>query len=426
MIGLAPPPAAPAGPEIPLASLAAPLLDTKARYVIMSSSKPYRPEKIFLSHEAESCPGTRLVLERLPDVPVTRIDDPDPLVRPPAPPAETLTAGKKSLLLVRHHGRFFKPCPGRQARQGTTNVCCGYYVINFATNCPLECTYCFLQGYLTNPYVTVFANLDDLLADVQTALRELDNRPLRVGTGELTDSLALDHLIDYARPLVELFARQSHAVLELKTKTDAIDHLLGLDHRGRTVLAWSLNAPEIQQREELKTASLGARLRAARRAVDAGYPVAFHFDPLVWFAGWREAYAGVIEQLFDSVPSSATAWISLGALRVPPGQPEIMRRRFPKSPLPYGEFVTAPDGKLRYFKPLRIELYGAVLSELRRRAPEVKVYLCMERPDVHPHLNGIPAYRDEVLGEWLARDLPVLQPASRQDLPPSGRSQSAG
>lgn len=371
----------------------------------MNRRPAYRPRKILVARDAVDCPGTIRVLERLADVPVEVADDPDRLVRRFVP-AE-LTGGKKQLLLVRHRGRFLKPCPGRQSRQGVPNVCCDYFVINFATNCPMECTYCFLQGYLTNPYLTVFANLDDLLAEVAEFVGRL-NFPARVGTGELTDSLVLDHLLDYGSALIELFARSRHGVLELKTKTDNIHHLLDLTHRGKTVLAWSLNPPEIQETDELKTATIEQRLAAAERAVRAGYPVGFHFDPLVWYPEWRWGYQQVIAELFDRIPPPAIAWVSLGALRMAPRQLEVMRDRFPKSRLPLGEFVRAPDGKLRYFKPVRLELYRFVLSEIRRRAPNVKIYLCMERPEVRRRVLEPQAPVERRLGTWLASDLPVL------------------
>jgi spore photoproduct lyase len=57
-------------------------------------------------------------------------------------------------------------------------------------------------------------------------------------------------------------------------------------------------------------------------------------------------------------------------------------RRFPDSTIPYGEFNTALDGKMRYFKPLRIALYKEVAARLKALAPEVVTYYCMEDDEV--------------------------------------------
>ena len=106
------------------------------------------------------------------------------------------------------------------------------------------------------------------------------------------------------------------------------------------------------------TASLTARLKAAERAVAAGFRVAFHFDPLIYFPGWEEAYRRAVARLGEAVPSGAIAWISLGALRFLPPLRRIILDRFPQSRLAAQEMVTAPDGKLRYFKSLRIDIYS--------------------------------------------------------------------
>ena len=65
---------------------------------------------------------------------------------------------KRRLLLARHRGEFLKKCPGSDGQ-----VCCNYFVINFASNCPMDCSYCYLQEYLAeNPALKVFSNVDDL------------------------------------------------------------------------------------------------------------------------------------------------------------------------------------------------------------------------------------------------------------------------
>lgn len=363
---------------------------------------PYRPERILLERGVEESLITRTVLLRLPEVPVELIDSADLLVERSRSESPTLTRAKRSLILARYKGSFFKACPGQQSRNGVEpNVCCDYFVINFASNCHMECTYCYLQSYLTFPYLIVYANVDELLTELDTAFSSRPEYFFRVGTGELADSLALDPLTGYSRHLVEFFARRTNALLELKTKSDHIDELLSLDHQGRTVVAWSVNPDFIQKTEEFKTATIRERFRAAKTCVEAGYPVAFHFDPMIHYEGWREGYHRLIEELFDRIPASSIAWISLGGLRMPPAQLDLMKQRFPKSRLPLGELVTAADGKLRYFKPIRVELYEALLGWIRDRSTEVKVYACMERPEVWDRALGGRPVSDQSLGASL-------------------------
>ena len=74
--------------------------------------------------------------------------------------------------------------------------------------------------------------------------------------------------------------------------------------------------------------------------------------------------------------------MSLGSLRFMPELKDIMEKRFPKSPLPYGEWVRGMDGKMRYFKERRVELYSALVKKIRSLAPNITLYLCMETEEV--------------------------------------------
>ena len=202
---------------------------------------------------------------------------------------------------------------------------------------------------------------------------------MRIGTGELADSLVLEEPTGWAERLVHDVAGRSNAVLELKTKTALVEPLLGLDHGGRTVVAWSLNPEGIIRREELKTVGLEERLEAAARVQAAGYLVAFHFDPLIHYPGWEADYRDLVAWLAQAVDSRRVAWVSLGSLRFLPGLKTVIKARFPKSRLPGGEFVLGQDKKLHYLAPLRTAMYRAVAGWLKEWDEEILIYLCMER-----------------------------------------------
>lgn len=349
---------------------------------IVNQMKPYRPEQVFVERTVESSPITKNVLDRLPGVPIQVIDSTEFLLERSQRWNPTIPRSKKTLILAHHKGNFFKPCPGKRTPNGRQRVCCNYFVINYASNCHMECSYCYLQSYLNFPYMTIYANEADLVLELETAFAQSPHEFFRIGTGELADSLALDPLTGYSTVLVEFFARQSNAVLELKTKSDCVENLLGLEHQGKTVVSWSMNPRYVQEREEHKTASISQRFKAAGECVRAGYPVGFHLDPLICYPGWETGYRDLIEEIFQTVPAASIAWISLGSLRMTSQLKEIIRRRFPNSFLPLGELVPNPDGKMRYFKPLRVGMYRQVLGWIREKSPTTHVYACMEGPGV--------------------------------------------
>ncbi len=65
-----------------------------------------------------------------------------------------------------------------------------------------------------------------------------------------------------------------------------------------------------------------------------------------------------------------------------PALKEVIQQRFVDSRIVYGEFITGLDGKMRYFKPLRIDLYRKMVGWIKDIAPEVFIYLCMEDDEV--------------------------------------------
>jgi spore photoproduct lyase len=339
-------------------------------------------KQILVEEAAWDYAMTRRVLARLPRVPVSVIPDRD-LLRPEAAPAAWLQASKTTLLLAVQKGPFWRACPGTKEY-----LCCGYQVLQVALNCPFDCSYCILQSYVNLPAVTVFVNEEDLHAELQARWAEAPDRVWRLGTGEFGDSLGLDELTGLHERLIPLMARHPNSVLEIKSKWHRLEHLLPLGPNPQVIFAWSLNPPELVREAEHGTASLRARLKAARLAAAAGFRLAFHFDPLIFFPGWEAAYRRTVEQLGTVASAADVAWISLGALRFPPALRHIMFARFPRTRLGAEEMVRAPDGKLRYFKNLRVEIYSRMREWLTEVLPGVQLYFCMESPRVWREVFG--------------------------------------
>ena len=185
----------------------------------------------------------------------------------------------------------------------------------------------------------------------------------RICTGEFTDSLALDPITGLAQDLVNFFSGRDGASLEIKTKTDFIEPLLGMRPKGRVVLSFSVNSREITRIEEIRAAPLERRLASAARAQDCGYRIGFHFDPIIPIRSWQEAYSRVIDNIFELVRPSAIAWISMGILRFVPDLKEIAGARFGRIPYFHDGFLRGRDGKNRLHVDRRIRMYRSLADE---------------------------------------------------------------
>jgi spore photoproduct lyase len=358
--------------------------------------KQYKPEKIYVDPAVVEEPITRYTLQQAAGVPVVYFRSREELEALYASDT-TLTSGKKQLVLTRQQGKFLKLCPGCTA----SHVSCNYFTVTYATNCHLECTYCILQAYLNNPFMRVYVNVPELLEQLDDAFSQNPQGVYRVGTGELSDSLGLDHLTGISKWMVPFFGGRKNAILELKTKTNNIENLLQIESNRNTVVSWSINTPFVTSHEEWKTATLEEKFEAARRCADHGYRLGFHFDPMVHYQNWQADYHALVDALFDRFTPQEIAWLSIGGLRFNKDQRDMIRWRFPRSQILYGEIIRGTDGKFQYFKPIRVEMYARMIEWIRRRSPGSTVYLCMESQDVYRKVfSWMPSLRGD-LGKYM-------------------------
>lgn len=308
--------------------------------------------------------------------------------------SDPVARAKKILYITRNKGAVVRECPGT-----SQYTCCDYTILHTATFCTMDCSYCILQAYFHPPVLQYFTGIDR----VKTKLDEKfsKNKIFRIGTGEFTDSLIWEPVSLMPKALVNIFSEQFNSVLELKTKTVNIDSLLGVEHNKKTILSWSLNTPEIIRTQEKGTASLKARLRAAKQAQDNGYRLAFHFDPLVIYPDCESRYKKVVDLIFETIQPQSIVWISLGTFRFMPNLKQLIENRFPDSTICYGEFILGLDNKMRYFKPLRIKLYQALIHQMKAHAPDLVIYFCMEDQAVWEKCLGFFPGKPGELGHLL-------------------------
>jgi spore photoproduct lyase len=273
-------------------------------------------------------------------------------------------------------GQFIKRCPC-----SPEVVSCGYFNVNLHTGCPYDCSYCILQTYLSSKEPVFFTNFDKLKAELEYVSKT--EKYLRIGTGELSDSLAYDTETNYSKQILDIFNKYPDIIFEFKTKSANISNLLKYGNKNNNiVVAWSLNPQSIIDAEEHYTVSLKQRLEALKLVQDQGFMVALHFDPIIFFKAWKDEYRGLIKEISKYLIPSKVAWWSIGALRFPTSlKNHIFKHK--NSILFEGELIKGYDGKYRYFKPLRTEMFLYIRQEIEKIiSKELPLYLCMEDEEV--------------------------------------------
>ena len=331
-----------------------------------------------------------------------------------APALADYRQGKKTLYLASKKGEVFNQCASLDERY----LCCHFHVIHSISNCPFDCSYCFLQNYLTNTTTTLITDTKAILAEIQSKVSQNSWYLYRIGNWELGDSLVFNPLTKQTNELIEGIKNFPNVLFELRTKSDCVDEILDLNHQQKTIVSWTVSPDCIIKQEEHGTASLKKRLQAMQKVIKAGYLIGLHFDPMLYFKGWETAYSRLVKAIFQAVSPQNISWISIGSLRFNPEMKKTIEANFPTTKITTPEMITGNDRKMRYVKPLRVKMYQHLYQEIRKQ--EIKfalknpiwIYLCMERWDMWQKVFGFYPKsiqeNDFLLVQSLAQRFPQL------------------
>jgi len=340
-----------------------------------------QPRKIFIEKEVVDSSVTKQIINKLPDVTVEYIDDYRSIRIEGNTTDDVYIESKECLAIARKKGGLVKEFRCRDGIIGNTE-----YFISHGNNCNLDCEYCFLQSYFDNAVPTVFINHDEILTAIKDVLLAAGDKKTVFHAGELCDALAFDDLTGLSLKLIPLFSEYPNASLELRTKTTTIKNLLTIPRTNNIVISWTFSPQLIIDAYEHKTPSLDERVRAAGKVQKAGYNVGICLDPIILCKDWFNNYKSMIEVLFDRLDIAKIKFVSLGGFRYLPSLTRVIRGRNPETNLLLGEFVPCIDGKYRYFRPIRVEVYRVIGKAIREISRDVKMSLCMETPEVW---NGV-------------------------------------
>lgn len=224
--------------------------------------------------------------------------------------------------------------------------------VDLAEGCPAHCSYCYLAGSLKGPPITrVYANLPEILDGLPDYLGKgsvTSRSASRAGEGTTfeascyTDPLGIEHLTGSLAALLAHFGRwEADAQLRFTTKFDAVEPLLGIDHRGKTRVRVSVN-PSLFAPFEGGTSAVAARIEAMRKMVLAGYKIGLTIAPIIAAPGWEEAYRGLIGQVADALNGleDVDLTVELITHRFSATSKEVLTSWYPGSRLDMG-----PDGR---------------------------------------------------------------------------------
>ena len=261
-------------------------------------------------------------------------------------------------------------CPVASPR----TLCCNLQTLDAVDNCGYGCSYCSIQSFFDGKQISFDkgfpVKLKNLVLDA--------DKTYHIGTGQSSDSLMWGNSHGVLDALIEFAWANPNVILELKTKSANVSHLLRVEAPKNILCTWSLNTPTLVQYEEHGTATLEKRLNAARRVADAGYLVGFHFHPIIHYDQWQRDYALVVEQLGSLFKAQEVALVSMGTLTyIKSVLREIRKRAIPTQILKMPMVDT--NGKQSYPDEIKHALFSHVYNSFPQGwKNDVFFYLCME------------------------------------------------
>ncbi|MEJ2692425.1 MAG: radical SAM protein [Candidatus Thiodiazotropha sp.] len=277
--------------------------------------------------------------------------------------------------------------------------CCNLLTLDAVENCGFDCSYCSIQSFYHGDEV----RFDSRFAEKLAALEIDPRRTYHIGTGQSSDSLMWGNQAGILDALLEFASRHPNVILEFKTKSKNISHLLKREVPPNLLCTWSLNTPAVIANEEHLTASLDERLRAARRLADRGVLVGFHLHPMIRYEGWREEYGSLFSRLTDSFDPQEVALVSLGTLTyIKPVIKQLRQRPGFKSRILQMPMEEA-DGKLSYPEGIKQEMFDFAYRSLAPWQGRVFFYLCMENPALWQSVFGDDYPSNEAFEEAMKR-----------------------
>ena len=262
-------------------------------------------------------------------------------------------------------------------------VCCNLMTIDAVQGCSLGCSYCSIQTFYTDGKISIDKNLAEKLSKIP-----LDpSKNYHIGSGQSSDSLAIGNREGVLDAQLEFARKNSNIILEFKTKSSNIDHLVKTDVPKNVFVSWSLNPQLFIDNEEHGTASLDQRISSARRLSDKGILIGFHFHPIVYYENYEKDYSDVVKKVMTTFEPSEIAMISMGTLTfIKPAIQKLRSTGLSSKVLqiPMADAV----GKSSYTREIKAEIFNQVYSQFDHWHDRVFFYLCMEESAVWESVFG--------------------------------------
>lgn len=197
-----------------------------------------------------------------------------------------------------------------------------------------------------------------------------------ISAGIVNDTLVHDNLTKVTSDLIDYFKDRPELILELRTKSHNIKNLLEITPHKNILISFTFSPQEVIDRYELGASSLKDRIAAAKKLQEHGYSIGLRLDPMIDIEESDSAYKNMVDEIFSVLDPAKIRDIGVGTIRYKKGlRQKVLAER--NTDLFFNEFIVGIDGKERYFKKIRIDMYKNIVSSINKYG-NFDIYLGME------------------------------------------------
>jgi len=325
-------------------------------------------ETIYVEEAVRAHPRVRAILARFAKatiVPITRYGE----VFNRNQQSFRLQKKIPSLILAEKKSNQVLPAPEGYGIGSALN-----FYFSHVLNCLYDCRYCFLQGMYRSAHYVLFVNYEDFQESIAETVEAHPGQDVYFFSGYDGDSLALESITGFVEAFLPFMARHPRAVLELRTKSAAVQPLVNLEPLENVVVAFSFTPHAASESLEHGVPPINVRLKAMARLAEKGFRLGLRFDPLLYAKDYRDHYRGLFQNVFGAIKVDALHSVSFGPFRMPRDYFRRMRKLYPEEKLFAGPLEES--AVVSYPSDLEAEMRAFCEDELSQLVPASILFPC--------------------------------------------------
>jgi len=246
-----------------------------------------------------------------------------------------------------------------------------------SSGCSAMCLYCYLVcNYNKCSYLRLFVNREEMLYKIMKTADESEN-DLTFEIGSNSDLVLENTITSNLEWTIELFGKNKKGFITFPTKFDNVQPLLGLNHRGRTIVRMSVNPKEIIRKVEFGTSPLENRIAALNDMCEAGYKIGLLIAPVVMVENWKDLYLELLDTLQEKLSGKVKKemFIEIIFMTYSYVHRAINNEAFPNAIELYDKSIMTGRGKGKYWYNQEAREDGELFlrSEIGRRFPDTEI-----------------------------------------------------